>query len=66
MAVLIQLRRGTQSEWSSANPVLYPGEVVIETDTKQVKIGDGTTSYNSLPYGFSQGEQTNVFVEFFG
>lgn len=55
MAVLIQLRRGTQAQWSSANPVLADGEIVVETDTRQVKIGDGTTTYNSLSYGFDSG-----------
>lgn len=55
MAVLIQLRRGTQAQWSSANPVLADGEIVVETDTRQVKIGNGTTAYNLLPYGFDSG-----------
>ena len=55
MAVLIQLRRGTKSEWDAENPVLANGEIVVETDTRQVKIGDGVTSYTSLPYGFDTG-----------
>ena len=55
MAVLIKLRRGTSSEWSSANTILGDGEIVVETDTRQVKIGDGVTAYNSLPYGFDSG-----------
>lgn len=55
MAVLIQLRRGTKSQWQISNPVLENGEIVVETDTYQVKIGDGTTNYNSLPYGFDEG-----------
>lgn len=65
MAVLIQLRRATKSQWTAANPVLSSGEVVVETDTRQVKIGNGSTSYNSLPYGFTQGDPTNLFVAFF-
>jgi hypothetical protein len=51
MAIRIQFRRGTSTEWSSANPVLAEGELVLETDTLQVKLGDGTTQYNSLAYG---------------
>ena len=66
MAILIKFRRGTAASWSSANPVIEAGELVLETDTNQVKIGDGTLSYNSLPYGFTQGESTNFFVSFFG
>lgn len=52
MAVQIQLRRGTASQWSSANPVLLSGEIVVETDTGKFKIGDGSTAYNSLSYVF--------------
>ena len=65
MAILIQFRRATKSEWSSANPIIYSGEMVIETDTNQVKIGDGASNYNSLPYAFTQGDQTSLFVDFF-
>ena len=65
MAILIKFRRDTSSNWFSANPVLKVGEIVLETDTNQVKIGDGTSSYNSLPYGFTQGDVTNIFVAFF-
>ena len=42
MANLIQLRRGTQSEWQSANPVLSIGEVAVSIDVNKLKIGDGT------------------------
>lgn len=51
--IQFQLRRGTASEWSSANPVLAAGEVGIESDTKFFKIGDGTTAWNTLGYGAS-------------
>ena len=43
-------RRGTASQWTSANTVLAAGEFGVETDTGQFKIGDGTTGWNSLPY----------------
>lgn len=46
----IQLKRATASSWTSNNPVLYAGEIGLETDTNKFKIGDGTTAYNSLPY----------------
>jgi hypothetical protein len=51
MAIQIQFRRGTASEWTSANPILAVGEMGIETDTDLFKIGDGTTAWNSLAYG---------------
>jgi hypothetical protein len=52
MAVVtqIQVRRGTASQWTSANPTLAAGEWGLETDTGKVKIGDGTTAWNSEPY----------------
>lgn len=65
MAVKIQLRRATLSQWTLANPVLSDGELVIETDTYQAKIGNGVTAYNSLPYAFTAGAATNQFVAFF-
>jgi hypothetical protein len=51
MAVQIQFRRGTASAWTSANPTLAEGEMGIETDTDQFKIGDGLTAWTSLSYG---------------
>lgn len=48
----IQLRRGTRSEWQAENPVLLEGEVAIELDVNRnrIKIGDGVTAWNLLPY----------------
>jgi len=50
MAVQIQLRRGTASAWTAANPTLAVGEFAIETDTDKYKIGDGSTAWTSLSY----------------
>ncbi len=50
MAIQIQLRRGTAAAWTSANPTLAAGELVIETDTDKYKIGDGSTAWTSLGY----------------
>ena len=44
----IQVRRGTAAEFSAANPVLGEGEPAFETDANVLKIGDGSTAYNSL------------------
>lgn len=46
----IQLRHDTSANWSSANPTLLEGEFAYETDTKKIKVGDGTTAYTSLEY----------------
>jgi collagen type VII alpha len=55
MSVLIQFRRDTAAAWFAANPTLASGEMGIETDTDQFKIGDGATPWNSLAYGGIQG-----------
>lgn len=46
----IQLRHDTSTNWTTYNPILLEGEVGVETDTNKIKIGDGTTAYNSLDY----------------
>ena len=46
----IQLRRGTASEWTSANPVLAAGEMGVELDTVRLKFGDGVKSWDLLEY----------------
>jgi len=50
MAVKIQFRRGTASEWTSANPILSQGEAGYEFDTGRFKVGNGLSTWNSLPY----------------
>jgi hypothetical protein len=50
MAVTIQLRRGISTQWAISNPVLAQGEMAVETDTQNFKIGDGVTAWNSLSY----------------
>jgi len=48
--VRIQVRRGTASEWTSANPTLAAGEMGVETDTRKIKVGTGSTAWTSLSY----------------
>lgn len=52
MAIKLQVRRGTASEWSTANPTLLAGEIGFETDTGNLKVGDGTNVWNDLAYQF--------------
>ena len=44
----IQIRKGTATQWSSTNPVLGSGEPGFDTTNKILKIGDGSTVWNSL------------------
>ena len=55
MIVHLQLRRDTAANWAAANPLLLIGELGLETDTGQFKIGNGATAWNSLAYGGIQG-----------
>ena len=67
MAVQIQLRRDTSSNWTTANPTLALGELGLETDTMLYKVGDGATAWNSQSYAtlagtdkFTINEQTGT------
>lgn len=48
MAYRIILRRDTEANWVSNNPVLSLGEPGYSTDTFTLKIGDGQTTWSSL------------------
>jgi hypothetical protein len=50
MAARIKLRRDTSQNWTTANPILAAGETGFEIDTRMIKLGDGSTRWNSLPY----------------
>lgn len=44
----IQIRRDTRDNWLAVNPVLKSGELGYETDTGVLKIGDGTSGWNTI------------------
>jgi hypothetical protein len=46
----ILIRRDTASNWTASNPTLASGELGGETDTGKLKLGNGSTAWNSLPY----------------
>lgn len=52
---VIKLRSGTATQWTTANPTLAAGEPGFETNTKKLKIGDGTTAWTSLAYASGGG-----------
>lgn len=66
MAITIQLRRDTQANWNTINPILAQGEMALETDTDQFKIGDGILTYSALPYGGIQGPAQTLAIQDFG
>ena len=46
----IRFRRDTEENWTAFNPVLHAAELAWESDTNKVKIGDGVSQWNDLPY----------------
>lgn len=50
MAVRIQMRRGTTSQWNTADPVLNSGEIGYNETLKAFKLGDGSTVWSELDY----------------
>ena len=50
MAVQIQMRRDTASNWTTNDPTLAAGEWGLETDTSKFKIGNGSTTWDNLAY----------------
>ena len=52
---VIQLRTSAAATWTSVNPTLALGEVGFESDTNKLKIGNGTTAWNTLDYAAGAG-----------
>lgn len=46
----LQLKRGTAKAFRIQNIILLDGQPAVELDTHRLKIGDGVTRYNRLPY----------------
>jgi hypothetical protein len=58
VAVRIQMRRGSTSDWNTADPILNEGEIGYNTTLGQIKIGDGSTAWSSLDYMVTDAELT--------
>lgn len=64
MAVKLQLRRDQAANWTSVNPTLSAGELGVELDTGKLKVGNGTTAWNSLTYiGLTPAEISTAISE---
>lgn len=60
--VRIQVRRDIAANWTSNNPTLLAGEFGYETDTKKYKLGDGTSTWDSLGYANHLSSQQDVTI----
>ena len=45
-----KFKRGTAARWAEVNPILEAGEPGFVYDSNRLKIGDGVTHWNDLPY----------------
>ena len=45
-----KVKRGTAARWAEVNPILEQGEPGFVYDQNRLKIGDGVTPWNDLPY----------------
>ena len=57
MSTIFKLRRDTATNWSSNNPTLADGEIGFDKTNSYIKIGDGSTAWNSLGQ-FTQSEES--------
>ena len=60
MAAKIQFKRGLAASWTSVNPTLSVGECGFESDTRKLKIGNGTDDWATLPYFFGDISGANI------
>jgi hypothetical protein len=56
----LQHTTGTAADIAARNPVLLLGEIVYESDTGKMKIGNGSSRWNNLPY-FAIGVTTEAY-----
>lgn len=49
------IKVNTRANWAALNPTLLDGECAVETNTNNVKVGNGVSPWNKLPYFSSPG-----------
>lgn len=54
-----KLKRGTAARWAEVNPILEQGEPGFVYDENRLKVGDGKTPWNDLPYIDGKREVSN-------
>ena len=47
---IVQIRRGTTSQWAQSTKILRAGELGIDTTLNRLKIGNGTSLWANLPF----------------
>lgn len=57
----IQIKRGTKSALATNNLTLLAGQPCFETDTGQMKVGNGINKWNDLPYIGGNSAGSNLY-----
>lgn len=61
---MIQFLRGTQSQLQSSQQIFAAGQPIFESDTGQLKIGNGINNFAGLPYvGSSSSSWTKISAD---
>lgn len=50
----------TAAQWSTFNSILSDGQFGLETDTRKLKLGNGSSNWNSLSYFTSGGSEFTI------
>jgi hypothetical protein len=58
----IRLRGDSSENWQQVNPILGLREPAYDETTRQLKVGDGQTPWNELPYVCAPGEYPPTVV----
>ncbi len=58
-------RNDTATNWRLKNPILKKGELGLEVNTSLMKIGDGVTTWNNLPYAGAEALTTDELDELY-
>jgi hypothetical protein len=64
VAVRIQMRRGTSTQWNDADPILNEGEIGYNSTLGQIKIGDGTSQWSALTYLATESELNSSLANY--
>lgn len=61
--IRVKHRRMTAQEWSGSQDILLEGEIGVELDTGQIKVGDGNKVYSELPYTGTADDLDNIYAK---
>lgn len=61
LKTIIKTKRATAATWASLNPILEEGEPGFVIDQNKLKIGNGITPWNQLPFLSGSGESSIEF-----